>query len=164
MSLFKPTYFFDKVWDISVEFLKENNIKCVLLDVDNTLTTHDNPAAHEKATIWLEEIKNAGIIPMIISNNIEPRVLPFAKSLGLDYVCHAQKPKGKGVKEAVRKTDICKEAMLMVGDQIFTDVLCGKFAKVKTVLVTPFEFEDMPFFKVKRFFERIILRKERNLK
>ncbi len=159
MAIFKPNYFYDKIWDISVDFLTCNNIKCVLLDVDNTLTTHDNPAVHEKALIWLDEIKAADISAVIISNNIEPRVAPFADSIGVRYVCHAQKPLSRGVNEAASLTGISKNEMLVIGDQIFTDVLCGKFSGVKTALVEPFELEDMPFFKVKRFFERIILGK-----
>ena len=161
MGIFKPNYFYDKIWDISVEFLVDNNIKCVLLDVDNTLTTHDNPNPHEKALAWLGEIKGADIVPVIISNNIEARVAPFAKEVGAEYVCHAQKPLSRGVREAAALTGISKNEMLVIGDQIFTDVLCGKFSGVKTALVEPFELEDMPFFKVKRFFERLILRKKK---
>ena len=164
MSLFKPNYFFDKVWDISPDFLIENNIKCLLLDVDNTLTSHDNPNPHENIPNWLEIIKQNGIKPIIISNNIMPRVAPFAKMLNLECICHAQKPSSKGVKQALKETGVSKSEMLIVGDQIFTDVLCGKFTCVKTALVEPFEFEDMPFFKFKRFFENIILRKERKTK
>ena len=41
--------------------------------------------------------------------------------------------------------------MLVIGDQIFTDILFGKWSGVKTVLVEPFVLEKMPFFKVKRF-------------
>ncbi len=161
MGIFKPNYFYDKIWDISVEFLVDNKIKCVLLDVDNTLTTHDNPNPHEKALSWLNEIKAADIVPVIISNNIETRVAPFAKGIGAEYVCHAQKPLSRGVREASALTGISEKEMLVIGDQIFTDVLCGKFSGVKTVLVEPFELEDMPFFKVKRFFERLILGKKK---
>lgn len=161
MSYLKPTYYFDKVWDISIEFLRESNIKCVLLDVDNTLTTHDNPEINTYANEWLDRIKNAGIIPIILSNNIDERVSPFAKSIGVDFICHAQKPKAKGIKKAIELTGVPKSEMAIVGDQIFTDVLCGNNAKIKSILVTPLQLEDMPFFKVKRFFENIILRNER---
>ena len=161
MSLFKPTYFFDKIWDISIDFLKEENFKCVILDVDNTLTTHDNPVPHEKILNWLEDVKNSGIIPIILSNNTEDRVAPFAEGLGLDFVSNAQKPLSTGVKKALLKTGVSRKEMLIIGDQIFTDVLCGKFSRIKTALVTPLELETMPFFKFKRALENIILRKER---
>ena len=161
MSIFKPNYFFDKIWDIELSFLKKNNIKCLLLDVDNTLTYHDAPDPHEKAVEWLNMVRNEGIISVVISNNIEERVAPFSKLINAEYVFHAQKPLSRGVKEAVKLTGICENQMLMIGDQIFTDVLCGKFSGVKTVLVEPFELEDMPFFKVKRFLERIIITKKK---
>lgn len=161
MSLFKPTYFFDKIWDVSPDFLKDNGIKCLLIDVDNTLTTHDNPVPHEKILEWLENVKKIGVKLIILSNNTAERVKPFADGLGIDFVSNADKPLSKGVKRAVIKTGVTKNEMLIIGDQIFTDVLCGKFSRVKTVLVNPFELETMPFFKFKRALENIILRKER---
>ena len=161
MKLFLPDYFFDKIWDIPLSFLKENNIHCLLLDIDNTLTMHDDPNPHANAVKWLNEAKKEGIKAVVISNNIEPRVMPFCNNLDVQYVCHAQKPLSKGVNQSVALTGINKENMLLVGDQIFTDVLCGKFAKVKTVLVTPFEHEPMRFFKIKGWLEKIILRKRR---
>ena len=41
--LFKADFAFRRVNDITPEFLFKNNIKGLLLDLDNTLTTHDNP-------------------------------------------------------------------------------------------------------------------------
>ena len=161
MSLFKPTYFFDKIWDISVDFLKNNSIKCVLIDVDNTLTTHDNPVPQEKAIKWLEDVKESGIIPVVLSNNTADRVEPFARGLGVSFVSKAQKPLTRGVSDAVSQTEFSKKEFLIIGDQIFTDVLCGKLSNVKTALVTPLELETMPFFKFKRALENIILRNER---
>ncbi len=161
MSLFIPDYFFDKIWDIPVSFLQENGIKCLLLDVDNTLTTHDNPSAHQKAVRWLDLVSEAGIKSVIISNNIEPRVAPFAQNLGVQFVFNAQKPLSKGAKQAIKISGVNKENMLVIGDQIFTDVLFGKFSGVKTLLVTPMEPEKTRFFKFKRWLERIILRGKR---
>ncbi len=156
-----PDYFFDKVWDIPLSFLEKHNIKCLLLDVDNTLTTHDNPEVHQNAVKWLDLVSKAGIKSVIISNNTEPRVAPFANGLGVQFVCHAKKPLSKGARQAVKITDITKENMLVVGDQIFTDVLFGKFSGVKTVLVTPMELEKTKFFKFKRSLERLILKEKR---
>lgn len=156
-----PDYFFNKIWDIPLSFLEENNIKCLLLDVDNTLTTHDNPDAHQNAVKWLGLVLKSGIKSVIISNNIEPRVAPFAENLGVQFVFNAQKPLSKGAKQAVKITEIPKENMLVIGDQIFTDVLFGKFSGVKTVLVTPMEPEKTKFFKFKRWLERLILKGKR---
>lgn len=161
MGIFKPNYFYDKIWDIPVSFLIENDFKCVLLDVDNTLTTHDNPEPRPEIFAWLEKIKNAGIVPVVVSNNTEPRVAPFAERIGTKFVSHAKKPLSKGTKEAIKLTGVSKKQMLVIGDQIFTDILFGKWSGVKTVLVEPFELETMPFFKVKRFLESVVLGRKR---
>ena len=41
--LFRADFAFKSVLEITPEFLKEEDIKGLLLDLDNTLTTHDNP-------------------------------------------------------------------------------------------------------------------------
>lgn len=161
MSLFIPDYFYDKIWDIPLSFLNDNNVKCLLLDVDNTLTTHDNPNAHESAVKWLDSVSEAGIKSVIISNNIEPRVAPFAQNLGVQFVFNAQKPLSKGAKQAVKISGVNKENMLVIGDQIFTDVLFGKLSGVKTVLVTPMELEKTNFFRFKRWLEKLVLKGKR---
>ncbi len=161
MSIFMPDYFFSKIWEIPLSFLEDNGIKCLLLDVDNTLTTHDNPNAHKNAVNWLDLVSNAGIKSVIISNNIEPRVAPFAENLGVQFVFNAQKPLSKGAKQAINISGVDKENMLVIGDQIFTDVLFGKLSGIKTVLVTPMELEKTKFFKFKRWLEKLILRGKR---
>ncbi len=161
MSLFIPDYFFDKIWDIPISFLQGNNINCLLLDVDNTLTTHDNPTAHHDAVKWLDLVSSAGIKSVIISNNIETRVAPFAENLGVQFVFNAKKPLSKGARQAAKICSADKENMLVIGDQIFTDVLFGKISGIKTVLVTPMELEKTKFFKFKRWLEKLILRGER---
>lgn len=66
--LFKPTYVFNNVTEITVDFLNKHNIKGLLLDLDNTLTTHNNPVPPQSSLDWLEE-KESGIKMMIVSNN-----------------------------------------------------------------------------------------------
>ena len=86
---FKPTYVFDKVKDITPDFLKKHGIKGLLLDLDNTLTTHNNPVVPQSSLDWIELMKQNGIKLMIVSNNHAPRVTPFAQQLGIDF-----KPQG----------------------------------------------------------------------
>ena len=82
----KPTYYFDCATDISLEFLNKHKIKAILLDLDNTLTTHNNPVPPKSTLEWLDKMKSAGIKMMIVSNNSAKRVEPFAKELGLPFV------------------------------------------------------------------------------
>ena len=52
--LFKADFAFRRVNDITPEFLFKNNIKGLLLDLDNTLTTHDNPIPGKGVEEWLK--------------------------------------------------------------------------------------------------------------
>lgn len=46
----------------------------------------------------------------------------------------------------------------IVGDQVFTDVLCANLAGAVSILVEPIELEPFPFFKLKRRLEKLVLR------
>lgn len=74
MAIFRPTYALKKITDITPSALKKRGIKALVLDVDNTLTTHNNPAPAEGIPEWIEEIKSAGIKLIIVSNNNAERV------------------------------------------------------------------------------------------
>ena len=98
-----PDLSFRKTVDIKPEFLKKLGIKGLILDVDNTLTTHDNPVPAEGIAEWLENMKKSGIKLIIVSNNHPERVKPFADPLGLDYVSDSGKPLKKGYIEAMKR-------------------------------------------------------------
>ncbi|MEG0898262.1 MAG: YqeG family HAD IIIA-type phosphatase [Oscillospiraceae bacterium] len=159
MPLFEPYADFKTIIDIKPSYLKEIGIKGLILDVDNTLTTHDNPVPLENLDKWLEEIKKSGIIMMIVSNNHSERVEPFAKLLDLDYVSDGKKPLSDGFKRAANLMKLSKKEIAVVGDQIFTDILGGNLWGAKTILVQPIELEKTRFFKVKRCLEKPIIKR-----
>ena len=134
------------------------NIKGLILDVDNTLTTHDNPIPLDGVKNWLKEMQSAGIKMMIVSNNSAERVTPFAEMLGLDFVPNGKKPLSKGFREAVKIMGLHKKQIAVIGDQLFTDILGGNLFKIKTILVTPIELEKKGFLKFKRIIEKPILK------
>ena len=59
--MFKPTYVFDKVGEITPDFLAKKHIKGLLLDLDNTLTTHNNPVPPQSSLDWLAKMKAAAL-------------------------------------------------------------------------------------------------------
>lgn len=154
---FKPTYVFDKVGEITPEFLAEKKIKGLILDLDNTLTTHNNPIPPESSLEWLDKMKAAGIKLMIVSNNHEPRVTPFAKQLGLDFVCEGAKPLTIGYSKAIKRMGLDKRNIAAVGDQIFTDVLGSNLKGIRSIFVFPIEPETSLPFRFKRACEKPFL-------
>ena len=155
--LFKPKYVFDSVADISVEFLEKEGIKALILDLDNTLTTHNNPVPAPKIQDWLAEMKREGIRLIILSNNHFERVKPFADELGLEFVCDAGKPLPKGYHRAVKALGLERKEVASVGDQIFTDVLGCNLSGVRSIFTYPIVYETGFWFRVKRSLEKTLL-------
>lgn len=158
--LFRPTVAFDKVHCITPDILIKLNIKALILDLDNTLTTHDNPVPAEHVLEWIACMKNSGIKLMIVSNNSYERVKPFAEKLGLDFVPDGRKPLSKGFREAQLKLGVPFENISVVGDQIFTDILGANLCGIKSIFVFPIEYEKTAFFKIKRTLEKPFLPKK----
>ena len=82
-ELFYPTLYLQSIACLQPAQLQRWGVRGLILDVDNTLTTHDNPVPHPEVLIWLEQMRSAGIAMIILSNNHPPRVKPFAELLGL---------------------------------------------------------------------------------
>ena len=159
MKLLVPDFCFSGVTDITPDFLRQNQIRALVLDVDNTLTTHGNPVPGDGVFLWLEQMRKENIPMMIVSNNSEKRVKPFAELLGLDYVARGCKPLTVGMTKACRKFGLPPEQVAIVGDQLFTDILGGKWKGMRSILTEPIHFEDGPFFRFKRSLEKKLMKK-----
>ncbi len=157
--MFKPTFAFVTITDVNIEFLQKHNIKGLILDLDNTLTTHDNPIPAEKVTEWIENMKKNCIKMMIVSNNYSERVAPFAKLLKLDFVARGRKPLTTGFNKARNIMELDYKNIAIVGDQIFTDIVGANVIGVKTIYVKPIQLEKTAFFKFKRKLEKFFLKK-----
>ncbi len=152
--ILKPTIKLDKVTDITVELLKKYNITALILDVDNTLSTHHGEALIYGLPEWLSYMKDNGIKLIILSNSKRKRVEPFAKKIGLDFISLGLKPLPFGYLRALKALSVKRENAAMVGDQVFTDVLGGNALGIKTILLTPIKEEEMWSFRLRRSIEK----------
>ena len=133
-----PRGVYPSVTDISPAALAEKGIKLVLADLDNTLTPYEAPLPSPELRRWKEALEAAGITLFVVSNSRKSRRCPdFCEALGIPYVRHAGKPGTKGFQEALEQTGVSPAQAVMVGDQIFTDILGGNRAGITTVLVHP---------------------------
>jgi HAD superfamily phosphatase (TIGR01668 family) len=160
-KLFKdyyPTYIYENVESIPIELLKNNNIELILIDMDNTLV-NNKYIYKKKLKEWIDMVKGDRIKVFIFSNSIMgKKVKRIASELGVEYYFNVSKPKLKGYKKIEEETKIPKEKIVMIGDQIFTDVLGGNRFGIKTILVNPICEKEIIVTKVKRPLERFILK------
>ena len=155
-SNFIPSEFVRSVFHITPELLKDKGIKAIITDLDNTLVEWDRPDATPKLIEWFASIKAAGIQVTIVSNNNELRVKSFADPLGIPFIFKARKPLGKAFLQALSIMSVKREEVVVIGDQLLTDVFGGNRLKLHTILVIPVAKSDGVVTKFNRMVERRI--------
>ena len=156
--IFYPNGYFNKVSEISLEYLKENNIKGLILDVDNTLIDYYRNMSEETVE-WANNLKQNGIKMCILSNSEkQEKVKSVAEQLGLEYSYFGMKPLKKGFKKAQKMLGLESSEIAAVGDQIFTDVIGSNRMKMHSILVEPIKEKDIWVTKLKRPIENYIKR------
>lgn len=157
--LLKPDIKLHGITDITVELLNKNNIKALLLDVDNTMSTHHGTILTEGLLEWIAKMQESGIKLMVLSNSKRKRIEPFAARIGLPFISLGCKPLPTGYLRGVKALKEKRKDVAIVGDQIFTDILGGNAVGVKTILLTPIKLEDGWSFKVRRKLEKKLYKK-----
>ena len=156
--MFKPNVKLDKITDITISVLQKYNINSLILDVDNTLSTHHGQVLTDGLEDWLNLMRQNGIKMTVLSNSKSPRLEPFAKKIGLDYISLGLKPLPFGFWRALKRLGSKRKNTAIVGDQIFTDIVGGNCVGLKTVLLTPIKLETSLRFRIKRKIESYVIK------
>lgn len=156
----EPDFYFEKYSAVTPEFLIKNNIRALLLDVDNTLAPYELSKPDESVLLWLNSLKANGVKFAFISNNpSNRRIKIFNENVGAPAFARSGKPFAKkNIKKALATLGVTKENSAFMGDQILTDVLAGKVYGIKTILVPPIKDKKNLFFRFKRAIERPVLK------
>ena len=157
MALVKPWRREPDVASIDVDGLVEAGVRCVLIDRDNTIVPRDTKQAPKSALAWFDALRAAGIKVCMVSNNFHSReVEESARELGCEVVHHAMKPAPFAVRRALKLMGATADEAVLVGDQVFTDVMAGNLAGVRPILVDPQSTTDLWYTHIFRVFERAI--------
>lgn len=154
LKILLPNEYVKSVFDIKPEYLKEKNIKGIITDLDNTLVAWDVEEATSEVREWFQSMERHGISIMIISNNKMKRVKIFSEPLGTPYVSDARKPLRHSFNKAAEEMGLKKEEIVVIGDQLLTDVLGGNRAGFYTILVVPIVETDAKITRINRAIER----------
>lgn len=99
---YMPDFAVEAVYDLTVESLKRQGIKAVLVDLDNTLIAWNNPDGTPEMKKWLHDLRDAGIRIIVVSNNNQKRVKRAVEKFDIDYVYWAMKPFTWGIDRALK--------------------------------------------------------------
>ncbi|BBN99259.1 YqeG family HAD IIIA-type phosphatase [Sporolactobacillus terrae] len=159
---FLPEEHVESVLDINPSKLKKRGIKALVTDLDNTLIAWNKEKVTPELVQWFSSLEAAGISVMILSNNSEKRVKLFSNSSGVSYIFRAHKPLPFAFKRAMRLMKVQKDEMVVVGDQLLTDIWGANRVGMHTILVTPIVDSDGWATKLNRHLERFILSRLRH--
>ncbi len=132
--------------DFSQVLTPERRFLC--LDLDNTLLPQRGEIVAEQVRQRLDWLRQEGLVEDIclISNVIVPgrrvkRLYRLAKELGIEHVvpCYFfnRKPKSAPFLKALELMGATAQECVMVGDQIFSDILGGNRLGFYTIWVSP---------------------------
>ncbi len=154
-----PDFYFDNVRDVKLEFLQKNNIKGLILDIDNTLIDFDRKF-EDGTEQWVDDLKKAGVKFCIVSNtNKVDKVKYVAETLDIPYFYFSKKPFKKGFMKAKDEMGLKVENIAAIGDQIMTDVIGANRCKMFSILVKPIAEKDIFITRIKRPIENIIIKR-----
>lgn len=101
-----PDFYLESVLEITPEFCKTNQIRGLILDIDNTLIDVDRKML-EGAIQWHNTIMESGVKTIIVSNtNKVDKVSKVANDLSIEYINFAKKPSKSGFLKAKEKLRI----------------------------------------------------------
>lgn len=161
LNRFIPNEYVKNIFEIHADALQSKGIKGIITDLDNTLVPWNIKEPTDKIQNWIDEMRKSGIQVTIISNNNHLRVKTFSDPIEVPYVASARKPLSRAFKQATRKMNLKKEEVVVIGDQLLTDILGGNRAGYYTILVVPIVQSDATITKFNRKIERKILNKLR---
>lgn len=155
MGWMTPDWTARRFWEVDAAVLFAAGIRTVFLDLDNTLVPWHTRDLDDRARCWLEEIGRAGMRAVIVSNAKSGRARELAAELDILCVSQAGKPLPGGLRRAARETDAPLSACVMVGDQLFTDLLAARLAGCRAALVEPMDPREMGWTRFMRRVERL---------
>lgn len=157
-NLIRPTWHLNSIYRLQASDLQRHQIKGLIIDLDNTLLAWNCLDHTEELALWARGMQEAGIQLFLLSNNHPERVQRIAEPLGLPYLAHALKPLSRSFKRAIAHMQLSNDQILVVGDQVMTDVIGARKLGLKVLLVKPIVNHDNIYTLFNRNLEKMALK------
>lgn len=155
----KPDYIFTSIYDIDVNELKAKGIKGIFFDLDSTVMQSKTGKFTKKTLDFLNSLKNDFKVAIISNNRNKAYVDKVKKTSPVAIYSNARKPDVKVLKIACFEMGLEVKETVMVGDRPLTDILAGKKAGMKTILVDSISKNtEGKIVRLVRFLERLTIK------
>lgn len=122
------------IFDIDYKQLRKQGISALFFDLDNTIIGYDEEKLDNRHIKLLQELASSFSI-VILSNTNYKRVSLALSEIDLPFIWYATKPLKRGFKKALKQVSVQPHEVMMIGDQLMTDVLGANRMRIKTILV-----------------------------
>lgn len=137
MLLLKPTLCVKNVSEVSLKLLSRLGVKAVCVDLDDTLVASNTQVIDKRYQCWIEQLKIACVPILILSNSSPYRVKIWAQSLNIKGLALVGKPLPFAFYKALKYLGTSPAQTVVIGDQLFTDILGANLIGAKSILVAP---------------------------
>lgn len=155
-NTYRPFAHAKSIYEIDLDFFKAMGVEVLFIDLDNTLDSYKLYHPTDRARKLISKILASGIRPVIVSNNSGKRVSTYANDLGVEYLNSCAKPFPCKINRFIKDNNLDKNKVMLVGDQMMTDVAAGNNAKIRVVLTDKIVKEDQWTTHINRIFGRPI--------
>jgi uncharacterized protein len=154
-----PFAYYASIFEIPYFNLKEQGVKSLFFDLDNTIIGYDEDVLSQKHLDFFKELSKSFNV-LIISNSNYKRVSHAVEMSGLPYIWYAKKPLKFGFKKALHMIGTEKHETVVIGDQLMTDIFGANRMGLKAILVQSVKRKsDRKITQFNRKIEGIILKK-----
>ena len=158
MNLFIPKMYVKDIFSINYNKLKNNGYKIIIFDLDNTIGNIKENIFDKKTSDFLNKLNKEFKI-IIASNSSKKRVLTFCQNIECGKYYFSLKPLSLVLYKIKKKNNINYDKMVIVGDQLLTDIVLGNRKGLCTILVDKKNKKDLIITKFNRIIENIIKKK-----
>jgi len=153
-----PDLICETVYEIPYGKFRAQGARILVFDIDNTLAPYSVARPDQVLQKFLFSLRGQGWEVFLVSNNSPERVALFNESLGFPAFPDAKKPSKKALAFVFSRGDVKPEEVLMIGDQLLTDVFSAKRWGARAAVVSPIEKKESLFFRCKRALEKPFVR------
>lgn len=158
MKIYVPKMYYQDIYSINYDKLKEKGVKYLIFDLDNTLGLIEEEICDLNTQNFINKLsENFKII--LASNNNFKRVKTFAINLNVSTISFALKPSGKIYRYIKKNYTNRMNEVCIIGDQIVTDIIAGNRFGILSILVDPKGVKDLKITGLNRIIEKHLMKK-----
>lgn len=156
---FMPDIYQKSIYYINYDKLYKKGIRCILFDLDNTITPPHVRKPTKRLMKLFDELKDKGFKLIIMSNSPKHRIEPYKTVLNVDACAFALKPRKNKYERIMEKFKYKPTEVAAIGDQLITDIYGANKLDITSILVNPLTEHDYTVTFFNRMIEKIIYSK-----